>query len=252
MSRTKRALLFTLALLPVALVAGFFAARYTLKLVDPALLQQAVAQLGGETALLAITVIQTVLYALVCGFFGYLLSDRIGLIRPFRFAKKPLFITLAVSLVAGAVLSLDAWTFGRWIPEIGASYAAAGTFDADTWIGSILYGGIIEEVMIRLFFMSLIAFLIWKIFFKKRETVPTGVLIAANVAAALLFAVGHIPATRMTFGALTPLLLLRCFLLNGAFGMLFGRLYRKYGIRYAMLSHLLLHIVSRTIWLIAF
>ena len=98
MSRTKRALLFTLALLPVALVAGFFAARYTLKLVDPALLQQAVAQLGGETALLAITVIQTVLYALVCGFFGYLLSDRIGLIRPFRFAKKPLFITLAASL----------------------------------------------------------------------------------------------------------------------------------------------------------
>ncbi len=252
MSRTKRALLFTLALLPVALVAGFFAARYTLKLVDPALLQQAVAQLGGETALLAITVIQTVLYALVCGFFGYLLSDRIGLIRPFRFAKKPLFITLAVSLVAGTVLSLDAWTFGRWIPEIGASYAAAGTFDADTWIGSILYGGIIEEVMMRLFFMSLVAFLVWKIFLKKRETVPTGVLIAANVAAALLFAAGHIPVTLQTFGALTPLLLLRCFLLNGAFGLLFGRLYRKYGIRYAMLSHLLLHIVSRTIWLIAF
>lgn len=252
MSRTKRALLFTLALLPVALVAGFFAARYTLKLVDPALLNQAVEQLGGETALLAITVVQTVLYALVCGFLGYLLSDRIGLVRPFRFAKKPLCMTLAVSLIGGAVLSLDAWTFGRWIQKVGASYAATGMFDADTWIASILYGGIIEEVMMRLFFMSLIAFLVWKIFFKKRETVPTGVLIAANVAAALLFAAGHIPATRMTFGALTPLLLLRCFLLNGAFGMLFGRLYRKYGIRYAMLSHLLLHIVSRTIWLIAF
>lgn len=252
MSRTKRALLFTLALLPVALVAGFFAARYTLKLVDPALLQQAVAQLGSETALLAITVVQTVLYALVCGFFGYILSDRIGLMRPFRFAKKPLFITLVVSLIAGVIFSLDAWTFGRWIPEIGASYAAAGTFDAVTWIASILYGGIIEEVMMRLFLMSLVAFLVWKIFLKKRETVPTGVLIAANVAAALLFAAGHIPVTLQTFGALTPLLLLRCFLLNGAFGLLFGRLYRKYGIQYAMLSHLLLHIVSRTIWLIAF
>ena len=104
----------------------------------------------------------------------------------------------------------------------------------------------------RLFLMSLITFLVWKIFHKKRETVPTGVLIAANVAAALLFAAGHIPATLQTFGALTPLLVLRCFLLNGAFGLLFGRLYRKYGIQYAMLSHLLLHIVSRTIWLIAF
>ncbi len=252
MSRTKRALLFTLALLPVALAAGFFAARYTLKIVDPALLNQAVAQLGSETALLAITVVQTVLYALVCGFFGYTLSDRIGLMRPFRFEKKPLCITFAASLIAGAVFSLDAWTFGRWIPEIGTSYATTGTFDVDTWMASILYGGIIEEVMMRLFLMSLIAFLVWKIFLKKRETVPTGVLIAANVAAALLFAAGHIPATLQTFGALTPLLLLRCFLLNGAFGLLFGRLYRKYGIQYAMLSHLLLHIVSRTIWLIAF
>lgn len=252
MSRTKRALLFTLALLPVALAAGFFAARYTLKIVDPALLGQAVAQLGSETALLAITVVQTVLYALVCGFFGYTLSDRIGLMRPFRFEKKPLCITLAASLIGGVIFSLDAWTFGRCIPEIGASYAATGTFDVDTWMASILYGGIIEEVMMRLFLMSLIAFLVWKIFLKKWETVPTGVLIAANVAAALLFAAGHIPATLQTFGALTPLLLLRCFLLNGAFGLLFGRLYRKYGIQYAMLSHLLLHIVSRTIWLIAF
>ena len=252
MSRTKRALLFTLALLPVALVAGFFAARYTLKIVDPAMLNQAVEQIGSETALLAITVAQTVLYALVCGFFGCILADRIGLMRPFRFAKKPLLVTLAASLICGVVFSLDAWTFGRWIPEIGASYAATGTFDADTWMASILYGGIIEEVMMRLFFMSLIAFLVWKIFLKKRETVPTGVLIAANVAAALLFAAGHIPVTLQTFGALTPLLLLRCFLLNGAFGLLFGRLYRKYGIQYAMLSHLLLHIVSRMIWLIAF
>ncbi len=172
--------------------------------------------------------------------------------RSFRVEKKPLLITLTVSVLFGAILSLDAWTFGKWIQEIGASYAAAGTFDADTWITSILYGGIIEEVMMRLFLMSLIAFLLWKLFFRKRETVPTGVLIAANLIAAALFAAGHMPATAQTIGTLTPMHLLRCFLLNGAFGMLFGRLYRKYGIQYAMLSHALLHIVSRTIWLIAF
>ena len=252
MSRTKKALLFTLTLLPVAIVAGYFAARYSLRLADPAQLQQAIEQVGSETVLTVITVAQTVLYAFVCGFFGYILSDKIGLMRTFRVEKKPLLITLIVSVVCGAVLSLDAWTFGKWIPEIGASYAAAGTFDADTWITSILYGGIIEEVMLRLFLMSLLAFLLRKLFFRKRETVPTGVLIAANLIAAALFAAGHLPATAQTFGTLTPLLLLRCFLLNGAFGLLFGRLYRKYGIQYAMLSHALLHIVSRTIWLIAF
>ena len=252
MSRAKKALLFTLALLPVALVAGFFAVRYTMKLTDPAMLQQAIGQLGSEKALIAVSIAQVVLYAAVSGFFGYILSDKIGLMRPFRFEQKPLLITLIVSAVCGVVFSFDAWTFGKWIPEIGASYAAAGTFDADTWMTSVLYGGVIEEVMMRLFCMSLIAFLLWKLFFRKKETVPTGVLIAANIAAAVLFAAGHLPVTATTFGALTPMLVLRCFLLNGAFGLLFGRLYRKYGIQYAMLSHALLHIVSRTIWLIAF
>ena len=252
MSRAKKALLFTLALLPVALVAGFFAVRYTMKLTDPAMLQQAIGQLGSEKALIAVSIAQVVLYAAVSGFFGYILSDKIGLMRPFRFEQKPLLITLIVSAVCGVVFSLDAWTFGKWIPEIGASYAAAGTFDADTWMTSVLYGGVIEEVMMRLFCMSLIAFLLWKLFFRKKETVPTGVLIAANLAAAMLFAAGHLPVTASTFGTLTPMLLLRCFLLNGAFGLLFGRLYRKYGIQYAMLSHALLHVVSRLIWLIAF
>lgn len=252
MSRTKKALLFTLALLPVALVAGYFAARYSFRLLDPAQLRQAIEQVGSETVLTVVTVAQTVLYALVCGFFGYILSDKIGLMRPFRVEKKRLLITLIVSAAGGVVFSLDAWTFGKWIPEVGTSYAAAGTFEADTWIASILYGGIIEEVTLRLFCMTLVAFLVWKLFFRKRETVPTGVLIAANLAAAMLFAAGHLPATAQTFGTLTPALLLRCFLLNGAFGVVFGRLYRKYGIQYAMLSHALLHIISRLIWLIVF
>ena len=33
------------------------------------------------------------------------------------------------------------------------------------------------------------------------------------------------------------LVLLRCFLLNGELGLVFGWLYRKYGIQYAMIGH---------------
>jgi membrane protease YdiL (CAAX protease family) len=75
------------------------------------------------------------------------------------------------------------------------------------------------------------------------------VLVTANVVAALLFATGHLPATSMIFGSLTPLLLARCFLFNGGFGLLFGYLYRKHGIHYAMISHAMLHVVSRVIWI---
>lgn len=102
--------------------------------------------------------------------------------------------------------------------------------------------------MMRLFMMSLIAWLIWKLFFRKRKTVPTGVVVAANVIAAILFAAGHLPATVAMFGTLTPLILLRCFLLNGGFGLLFGWLYRKYGIQYAMVCHAGLHMISKLVW----
>ncbi|MBR4766947.1 MAG: CPBP family intramembrane metalloprotease [Clostridia bacterium] len=98
--------------------------------------------------------------------------------------------------------------------------------------------------------MTLIAFIAWKLFFRKEEAVPVKVLIAANIIAALAFAAGHLPSTITLFGTLTPMIVFRCFLLNGAFGLIFGRLYRKFGIQYAMLSHALLHIVSKTIWLI--
>ena len=58
----------------------------------------------------------------------------------------------------------------------------------------------------------------------------------------MLFAAGHLPATVALFGELTPLLVLRCFLLNGVAGLCFGYLYRKYGLAYAMCCHMGFHV----------
>ena len=165
--------------------------------------------------------------------------------------KATLIRVLLISAFGGAILSLDAWTFANWIPQLKDSYTAAGSFDVTTWIASILYGGVTEEIMIRLFLMSRLALLGWKLFFRSEEQVPIKVLVIANILSALVFAAGHLPVTAQTFGTLTPLLLFRCFLLNGTAGLLFGRFYRKYGIQYAILAHMLFHLVSRTIWLIA-
>ena len=252
MKTWKKALVFALCLLPVGLIGGWCTAEMTIAAMAPSMMEEGIRQLGSVEALKAVVVAQSVFYAVVLGFFGYMLSEKIGLMRPFRFEKAVVIRVLLISAVCGAVFSLDAWTFAAWIPQLKESYAAAGSFDAVTWIASILYGGVIEEVMMRLFLMSLFALIGWKLFFRKEAAVPVKVLIGANVLAALLFAAGHLPATMTTFGELTPLIILRCFLLNGAVGLVFGRLYRKYGIQYAMLAHALLHIVSRTIWLIAF
>ena len=242
----KKALRFTLALLPIALVAGYFVTVYQLEMLDEAILAPALEQLGSVWVLIAITMVQTVGYAAVCGFFGCLLANSLGLWKPIRFEKAPLLKAGICSVIGGILFSLDKWTFGRWIPEVGASYDAPITLN--NWLGSVLYGGVVEELMLRLFFMSLLAWLIWKIFFRREEKVPVKVLVIANVVAALLFAAGHLPATFVLFGELTPMILLRCFLLNGSFGLLFGYLYRKFGIQYAMVSHGMFHIVSKLIW----
>ena len=114
-------------------------------------------------------------------------------------------------------------------------------------IASITYGGVVEEVMLRLFFMSLIALIIQKI--SKKEEMNERILIIANIIAALLFAAGHLPATAMSIG-ITPMILIRCFVMNGGYGLLFGSLYIKYGIHYAMLAHSGVHIVSKLIWIL--
>lgn len=242
----KKALKFTLPLLPISLVAGYFVTVYQLEALGDEILTPVLEQLGSIWILIAITMAQTVGYAAVCGFLGCLLANSLGLWRPIRFEIAPLGKTALYSIIGGILFSLDKWTFGRWIPEVGVSYESPIT--ANAWVASALYSGIMEELMLRLFFMSLLAWLIWKIFFRQREKVPVQVLIAANVVAALLFAAGHLPATVMLFGELTPMILLRCFLLNGSFGLLFGYLYRKFGIQYAMVSHVTFHIVSKLIW----
>ena len=246
----KKPFLFSLALLPIAAIGGYFIASYQMDMFDQTTIDQIIKQVGSMRNLTAIAVSQSILYACIFGFFGYILAEKIGLMKSFRFEKSALIRTVAISAVIGLIFSLDYWTFGRWIPKLSIASTTSSGLTLSGWLGAIFYGGIIEEVMMRLFLMSLFAWLGWKLFFRKRESVPEGVFIAANVLAALLFAAGHLPATVSFFGELTPLLVVRCFLLNGVFGLVFGWLYRKYGIQYAMLSHGLLHIISKTIWLI--
>lgn len=246
MKKLKAPLLFTLALIPIAAVAGYFLAVWQFETLDPALLEDALSTFGSLDVLVAVTAAQAVGYAAFCGFVGYLLADKTGLIRPFRLEKTPFMYTVVLSVIFGILFSLDYWTFGAVIDGIRIKLPIT----LNEWIASVLYGGIVEELMLRLFMMSLIALIIWKIFFRKQETIPEKALVISNVAAALLFAAGHLPSIYALLGGLTPLVIFRCFLLNGGFGLFFGRLYRKYGIQYAMLSHALLHIISKLIWTI--
>lgn len=246
-ARFRRPLMFALGLLPVALVAAYFTALYQLEILDADTLAQLMEQMGSEAAFIAVYMVQIALYALVMGFVGHILATKLGLMRPARLEWSALKWTLPLAAAAGVLLSLDWWTFGAWIP--GLREATDLTLSVPVVIASVLYGGVVEEVMLRLFMLSLLAWLGWKVFFRKAEKAPAGVIVAANVISALLFAAGHLPATAMLF-EITPLVLLRCFLFNGGLGLFFGWLYRRFGIQYAMIGHALAHIVSKLIWFI--
>ena len=249
LNRYKKPLLFVLALVPVALVSGYFTGVYGWAELTGDVKSQILAQIGNNLNLYyLITTLQTLLYALLFGFFGYLLSEKTGLMKPVRFEKKPLLVMLGMTLFTGLVLCTDLFYFRNHIPQVAAVYQGKPSFAY--WMASVLYGGVIEEILLRLFMMSLIAYIAWKVFFRREANPPTGVIIAANIIAALLFAAGHLPSTVQMFGEITPMILLRCFLLNGAGGLVFGSLYRRYGIQYSMLAHAGAHVVWKILWIL--
>ena len=241
----------------VGIIGGFFTGISVLDSYPPELQQQlldelAAGGLGGfppDIIMDVITSMQAAGYGILLGAAGIWLGKKIGLWKDEKkITKKSLFASVIISVVGGMILILsDLLFFGNYSQMIMDSYSIKPTIPY--LIASVLYGGVIEEVMLRLFWMSLAAFVLWKVFDKKNERPSTAILITANIIAALLFAAGHLPATATTLG-LSPMIVFRCFLLNGGMGLMFGWLYRKYGLRYSMIAHGGCHIVSKFIWIL--
>ena len=243
-----RALKFDAAILPLILIAGVSVGFYEWTTGIAAAVEGIT-----KVQFVILVLAQTLIYAMVTGFLGYLLADRIGLLRSFAFRKKPLMTTIAWGILGGiGFFLLEAVIFSALIPEVNLFYENK-SFSAVYLVSEIFYGGVAEELMLRFFFMSLLAFLIWKIFARKyaKEEIPAAVFIAANIIAAMTFAAGHLPATYTMYGKLSVLILIRCFLVNGGLGLIFGRLYRKFGIQYAMTAHALIHVVNDSLFLLA-
>lgn len=179
---------------------------------------------------------------------GIVFSKKVNLWKEFKFDKKAVIVTIIITLISALMLFPgDKLIFGSFNSWINEQYTVSPTIYKI--IGGLLVGGIIEEVMMRLFFMSLITLVISKLFYKNKKEIPVKVYVIANILAALLFAAGHLPSTA-TMTILTPLIVFRCFLFNGGLGLAFGYLYRKYNIGYAMIAHGFAHLIADTLMII--
>ncbi len=232
---------FLLLVLIAGLIGGYWTGLYSYDSLSHELLKQLQEQNVTKELLGLSSMVQYgITFGLILAIVGILLSKKINLWNKFKFDKKAIITTIIITIIGALILFPgDKLIFGSLNTWVAEQYTIKPSIYKI--LGGLLVGGIIEEVMMRLFFMSLFVFIISKIL--KKKEIPTIAYIIANILVSLLFAAGHLPSTA-TMTTLTPVLIFRCFLFNGGLGLAFGYLYRKYNIRYAMISHGFSHLIA--------
>jgi hypothetical protein len=200
-----------------------------------------------------------VLFGLVTGF-GLLLAQHIGLGAPLlegllagKNVSAQALDIVAPALILGVgsaavLLLLEIVVF--W-PRLPRSMRESVPIPA-LWkrFLACFYGGIDEEILLRLFVLSLLAWLIGFIWHLPSGGPTVGALWTANILAAVLFGLGHLPATA-ALAKLNSLLITRAIVLNGIVGVATGYLFVRYGLEAAMLAHfsadIVLHIIGDSI-----
>lgn len=240
---------FLLFVLLGGLIGGYYIGLYSYDSLSLDLLKQLQEQnVTKEMVALSSMIQYGILFGVILSIIGIVLSKKIKLWRSFKIEKKAILITIIIAIIGALILfPLDKLIFGSLNNWVFEQYTSKPTIYK--MIGGLMVGGIIEEVIMRLFFMSLIVFIISKLFYKGKKEIPIVAYVIANFISAILFAAGHLPSTA-TMTILTPIIIIRCFLINGGLGLCFGYLYRKFGIGYAMISHGFCHLISDILMLI--
>lgn len=191
--------------------------------------------------------IQTGLVLWPLGWLGLRLGRSLGLDSPLVRAwltGTPLPLVprrrwLSIALLGGlgglTILGLDI-LFQPWMPA-PLTGSAATRPQVDLWKGLLasIYGGITEELWLRLGLMTLIAWVLWRLA-ARPVSPPTWIFGMAIALSSLLFGLGHLPAAAAVW-PLTGVVIGRSLLLNGLLGLVFGALYWKLGLEAAMLAH---------------
>ena len=235
-------------LLIASLITSLMALPYTLALTP------AVAELFTPFVLIA-QFIQTLIIFSIAIFIGLLLAKRVGFNLPIlegwlegkeigSYLKSILGISIGLGVLTGIIIILLSFLF----TPVSSIFQNA-EISVPLWMGFLasFYGGIGEEILLRLFLMTLITWIIFKII-KTSDGKPTATGIwLAIIISAVIFGLGHLPITG-AITSITPLIVVRAILLNGIAGIIFGWLYWKKGLESAMIGHFSADIVLHVIF----
>lgn len=196
--------------------------------------------------LVLISILQSALLFALVTFIGLKLASKTGLKLPLLenlLLKKnhPVNTKLIIKqsvfwgLIAGVVIIFVDYLFS----VTGMSISLWNGESLALWMGFLasFYGGISEEILLRLFFMT---FLVWLFSFfvksEKRVIDRAGIMWTSIILASVIFGIGHLPITS-SLTVLSPIVVARAIILNGIGGVVFGWLYWKKGLLSAMIAH---------------
>ncbi|MFB7638290.1 CPBP family glutamic-type intramembrane protease [Peribacillus butanolivorans] len=199
-------------------------------------------------------IVQTLVLSALAGFFGLLLSRRIGFGAPILegitggekqkgYLKSILGSSVLWGILGGVLVVLLCLPFWNMSVELMKAEMAVPVWKSTL---AIFYGGTAEEILFRLFLMTFFVWITTKIK-KAKDGGPTKIGVwLAIVITGVIFGLGHLGITgAMT--AITGNVILRAVLLNGSLSVIYGWLYWKKGLESAMIAHfstdILLHIL---------
>lgn len=236
-------LIFTI----IGFIAGMVTAMYQVSTATEIIKQEMIAQVGSITAIIAIAAAQVTVFAFLSSFIGLKLARKTNLKLNFKVDKQSAILATVIGLVLAFVITAsDKFIFAQYLPTPTSDYVFSPLY----LMTGLLYGGVIEELMLRLFVMSLIVLILWKLFARSKDhtAIPNWIYITAIFIAAILFAAGHLPATAQLLGLSTPILI-RAFVLNGIGGLGLGYLYWKNGLSYSIYAHMIAHVFMQVVFM---
>jgi membrane protease YdiL (CAAX protease family) len=200
-----------------------------------------------------LSMIQTSVLLAVVIFLGLIMSRKNGFKLPLlegmvdggdvmqNFKTKSI-LSIKLGALAGVLIIIFDYIFSFFIEPFKS-------LDIAIWKSFLgaFYGGIFEEILLRLFFLSLLVWIFSKVL-KTSDGIPrTSVIWSGIIIAAVVFGLGHLPATAL-LTSLTPLVIARAILLNSIGGIIFGWLYWKKGLVSAMMAHFTADIIILVVY----
>jgi membrane protease YdiL (CAAX protease family) len=200
-----------------------------------------------------LSVIQTSVIVSVAVIVGVALADKVGLSSPAAeagagrgnvwAALKPQVVPGVIGGVVGGIAILATWLL--WIPFLPAVFVtrAEALNKSLPFLTRVLYGGIVEELLLRWGLMTFLIWLAWRLLQRGKGKPRALWFVSAIIVSSVVFGIGHLPLVRALAFNYNLAIMGYIVVANSLFGLIAGYLYWKRGLEAAIIAHMLTHVV---------